>query len=114
MTKPKLTPDDMLVRLAFYRSHEKFPDADWINRELLPPDETNRQKMNGAVNAFIDFLTGLINDGDTEPEEFKDIIQAYVDTWDVLHYSTDEIDFIIEVECSVMRVVGVDCSELAL
>jgi len=114
MTKSKLTPEDMLARLAFYRSHEKFPDADWVNRELATPDEAVRQKMNGAVNAFIDFLMGLVNDGDTEPEEFKDSIQGYVDAWDVLHYSTDEIDFIIEVECAVMRVVGVDCSELAL
>ena len=114
MTKPKRTPEDMLARLAFYRSHEKFPDADWINRELDPPDETQRQKMNGAVNAFIDFLTVLIERGDTEPDEFKESIQGYIDAWDVLHYDTDEIDFIIEVECAVMRVVGVDCSELAL
>jgi hypothetical protein len=114
MTKPKLTPDAMLARLAFYRSHEKFPDADWINRELPPPDETQRQKMNQAVNNFIDFLNVLIGQGDTEPEEFKEKIQGYVDAWDVLHYSTDEIDFIIDVECAVMRVVGVDCSELAL
>jgi hypothetical protein len=114
MTKPKLTPEDMLARLAFYRSHEKFPDADWTNRELPLPNETQRQKMNGAVNAFTDFLAGLIERGDTEPEEFKESIQAYVDAWDVLHYDTDEIDFIIEVECAVMRVVGVNCSELAL
>ena len=109
-----LTPEDMLARLAFYRSHEKFPDADWVHRELPPPDEAGRQKMNGAVNAFIDFLTVLVRDGDTEPAEFKEGIQGYVDAWDVLHYSTDEIDFIIEVECAVMRVVGVDCSELSL
>ena len=114
MAKPKLTPEDMLARLAFYRSHEKFPDADWINRELAPPDEPQRQKMNEAVNAFIDFLAVLIERGDTEPDEFKESIQGYVDAWDVLHYDTDEIDFIIEVECAVMRVVGVDCSELAL
>jgi hypothetical protein len=114
MSKQKLTPDDMLARLTFYRSHEKFPDADWVNRELPLPDESQRQKMNEAVNAFIDFLVVLIERGDTEPDEFKESIQGYVDAWDVLHYSTDEIDFVIEVECAVMRVVGVDCSELAL
>ncbi len=114
MTKPKLTQAGILARLAFYRSHEKFPDADWIHRELPVPDETRRQKMNQAVNEFIDFLTGLVNDIDTDPEEFKESIQAYVDVWDVLHYNTDEIDFIIEVECTIMRLVGVDCTELAL
>lgn len=114
MTKPKLTPEGMLARLELYRSHEKFPDADWINRELPVPDEIGRQKMNQAVNGFIDFLMVLIEQGDTEPDEFKEGIQGYIDTWDVLHYSTDEIDFIIDVECSVMRVVGVDCAELAL
>lgn len=114
MTKSKLTPESMLARLAFYRSHEKFPDPDWVNRELPVPDETGRQKLNQAVNEFIDFLVVLIERGDTEPEEFKENIQGYVDAWDVLHYSTDEIDFIIDVECSIMRVVGVDCSELAL
>ena len=114
MTKAKLSPEDMLARLAFYRNHEKFPDADWIQQELPLPNEVLRQKMNDTVNAFIDFLMGLLNDGDTEPEEFKDSIQAYIDVWDVTHFSTDEIDFIISVECSVMRVVNVNCSDLAL
>ncbi|GAB2593705.1 hypothetical protein [Spirosoma areae] len=114
MTKPKLTPEAMLARLAFYRSHDKFPDADWTNRELPLPDELLRQKMNNTVNEFINFLSGLVMDGDTEPEEFKDSIQGYVDVWDVTHFSTDEIDFIIDVECAVMRVVNVNCSDLAL
>ncbi|WP_080239348.1 DUF4844 domain-containing protein [Spirosoma rigui] len=114
MNKPKLTPEAQLARLTFYRNHEKFPNPDWENRELPVPDEPQREKMNKAVNDFIDFLIVLIERGDTEPEEFKENIQAYVDNWDVLHYDTDEIDFIIDVECAVMRVVGVDCSELAL
>jgi hypothetical protein len=114
MNKPKLKPEDQLARLTFYRSHEKFPDPDWEHRELPAPDEPQREKMNKAVNEFIYFLIVLIERGDTEPEEFKENIQAYVDNWDVLHYDTDEIDFIIDVECAVMRVVGVDCSELAL
>lgn len=114
MNKPKLTTEGILARLAFYRSHEKFPDADWTNRELALPDEPLRQKMNTTVNDFIDFLTVLVNDGDTEPEEFKESIQGYVDTWDVTHFSTDEIDFIINVECTVMRVVNVNCHDLAL
>ncbi len=102
----------LIYQLRAYKDHDNFPIADWEKRGLYTSDEAVRQGMNLAVAEFADFLIDKIYTGVTEPAELQEVIQHYFDEHNNDDFDTEEREYIGDVQCKLIHLVGVDCSSL--
>jgi len=68
--------------------------------------------MNLAVAEFADFLINKISTGITKSTELQNEIQTYFDEHDNDDFDTEEREYIVEVQCRLIELVGVNCSGL--
>ena len=102
----------LISQLEDYKKRDNFPLKEWEKRGLHPSDEDVRQSMNLTVAAFADFLIDKISDRITEPAELQQEIQNYFDEHDNDDFDTEEREYIGDVQCKLIQLVGVDCSSL--
>jgi len=102
----------LIYQLQAYKDQDNFPSADWERRGLNPSDETVRQGMNLVVAEFADFLINKIYNGVTEPAELQEAIQNCLDENDNADFDTEEREYIGDVQCKLIQLVGVDCGSL--
>lgn len=99
-------------QLEAYKNRDNFPIKDWEKRGLYPSNEDVRQGMNLAVAEFADFLISKISNGMTESTELQNAIQTYFDEHDNDDFDTEEREYIVDVQCKLIQLVGVDCNSL--
>jgi len=65
--------------------------------------------MNKEVNNFIDFLVHQLTNA---PASLTDEIQNYMVKWNYFDFDTEELEYIVDVKCEVMRMIDVDSDEI--
>jgi hypothetical protein len=106
--------NDLINQLKAYKSRDNFPIDDWEKRGLISSDDDVRQGMNLAVNEFADFLITQVSSGITEPADLQDKVQEYFDERDNDDFDTEEREYIVDVQCELAQLVGVNCRDLLI
>jgi hypothetical protein len=105
---------DLIDQLEAYKSRDNFPIGDWGNRGLMPSDDDVRQGMNVAVSEFAEFLITQLSGGVTEPADLQEKVQEYFDERDNDDFDTEEREYIVDVQCELAQLVGVNCGDLLI
>lgn len=106
--------NDFISQIEAYKSRDNFPIEEWNNRGLMPSDDDVRQGMNLVVTEFADFLITHISEGITEPTDLREKVQEYFDERDNYDFDTEEREYIVDVQCKLAQLVGVNCSDLLI
>lgn len=101
------------AQLQQYLIKDNFPPEEWASRGLQPSSSEIQQQMNQAVKEFIDFLQGL-SQGEVPINHYQSMIQGYLDEWDSFDFDTEETEFIVDVKCELMSLIGVNCQDLLI
>ncbi|RZJ93069.1 MAG: DUF4844 domain-containing protein [Hymenobacter sp.] len=106
--------NDLINKLEAYKSRDNFPVEEWASRGLMPSNDDVRQGMNLAVSEFADFLIAQISDNTTEPVDLQEKVQEYFDERDNYDFDTEEREYIVDVQCELIQLVGVNCGDLLI
>jgi len=104
----------LIDQLKAYKSRDNFPVDDWEKRGLMPSDDDVRQGMNLAVSEFAEFLISQLSGGITEPTELQEKVQEYFNERDNDDFDTEEREYIVDVQCELAQLVGVNCGDLLI
>ena len=106
--------NDLIDQLKAYKSRDNFLIDDWEKRGLMPSDDDVRQGMNLAVSEFTEFLITQLSGGITEPAELQEKVQEYFDERDNDDFDTEEREYIVDVQCEIAQLIGVNCGDLLI
>lgn len=103
----------IITQLEARKEQDNFPLEGWEARGLNPSPEDIRKGMNLAISEFVDFLIAQLT-ASLSKEDLQERVQEYFDEMDIYDFDTEEREWIVDVQCALAHLAGVDCDNLVV
>ncbi|OWP64239.1 hypothetical protein CDA63_04160 [Hymenobacter amundsenii] len=104
----------LFQKLESYVTRNNFPLADWDQRGLMPSSEETQQEMQVALVDFLRFLQSCIATLAPGSKPLTLAVQEYLEEWDIIEFDTEEREYLYDLACEILLIVGVNPDDISI